>query len=85
MTDAIIREDELQILINSLDEVHITYPLYPGDILIARPEGIGFRIQLPASRETFQNWLSGYGPIAGESRRITISRNACLQAGSPVM
>lgn len=66
MTDAIVREDELQILINSLGEVRITYPLYEGDILVARPEGTGFALELPASRETFQDWLAAYGPIAGE-------------------
>jgi hypothetical protein len=66
MTDAVIREDELQVLLNSLGEVRISYPLYEGDLLVARPEGTGFRLELPASRETFLGWLSGYGPIAGE-------------------
>jgi hypothetical protein len=66
MNDAIIREDELQVLINSLDEVRVSYPLYEGEILVARPEGIGFSLELPATRETFQDWLAGYEPIAGE-------------------
>ncbi|MDV2482544.1 hypothetical protein F8E02_11140 [Methanoculleus sp. Wushi-C6] len=66
MTDAIVREDEVQVLLNSLDEVRVAYPLYEGDLLIARPEGTGFSLELPASRETFQGWLSGYGPIAAE-------------------
>jgi len=66
MNDAIIREDELQILINSLDEVRVSYPLYEGEILVARPEGAGFSLELPATRETFRDWLAGYEPIAGE-------------------
>ncbi len=66
MNDAVIREDELQILLNSLDEVRVSYPLYGGDLLVARPEGTGFSLELPASRETFQGWLAGYEPIAGE-------------------
>ena len=66
MNDEIIGEAELQILLNNLSEIRISYPLYEGDLLIARPEGTGFRLELPATRETFQGWLSGYGPIAGE-------------------
>ncbi len=66
MNDAIIREAEVQVLLNSLDEVRVSYPLYEGDLLVARPEGTGFRLELPASRQTFQGWLSAYGPIAGE-------------------
>ena len=66
MHDAVIREDEVQVLLNSLDEVRVSYPLYEGDILVAHPDGTGYALELPATRETFQNWLSGYGPIAGE-------------------
>ena len=66
MNDAVIREDELQILLNSLDEINVTYPLYEGDILVARPEGIGYSLDLLASRETFQGWLAEYEPIAAE-------------------
>ncbi len=66
MNDAIIREDELQVLLNSLDEIRVSYPLYEEDFLVARPEGTGFRIELPASPETFQGWLAAYGPMAGE-------------------
>ena len=66
MTDAVIREGELQVLINSLDEVRVTYPLYEGEILVARPEGTGFRLELPATREVFRDWLAEYEPIAAE-------------------
>jgi len=66
MNDAVIREDEVQVLINNLDTVRVSYPLYEGDLLVARPEGTGFRLELPATRETFQGWLAEYGPIAGE-------------------
>ena len=66
MNDAIVREAELQVLLNSLDAIRVTYPLYKGDLLVAHPEGTGFRLELPADRETFQNWLAGYGPIAAE-------------------
>lgn len=66
MNDAIIREDELQILINSLGEIRISYPLYRGDILVARPEGAGFSLELPASHETFRDWISEYEPISAE-------------------
>jgi hypothetical protein len=66
MNDAVIREDELQVLINSLDEVRVSYPLYEGEILVARPEGTGFSLELPATRETFRDWLAEYEPIAGE-------------------
>ncbi|WP_292517746.1 hypothetical protein [Methanoculleus sp.] len=66
MNDTVIRENELQVLLNSLDEVRITYPLYEGDLLVARPEGTGYSLELPASRETFQGWLAGYEPIAAE-------------------
>ncbi len=66
MNDVVIREAELQVLLNSLGEVRVSYPLYEGDLLVARPEGTGFRLELPATRETFQGWLSRYGPIAGE-------------------
>jgi len=66
VNDVVIREAELQVLLNSLGEVRVSYPLYEGDLLVARPEGTGFRLELPATRETFQGWLAGYGPIAGE-------------------
>ncbi|KDE55517.1 hypothetical protein [Methanoculleus sp. MH98A] len=66
MNDAVIKEDHLQILINSLDEIRVTYPLYEGDILIARPEGTGFSLELPASRETFRDWLAEYEPVSAE-------------------
>ncbi len=66
MNDAIIREDELQVLLNSLDAVRVSYPLYEGEILVARPEGTGYSLELPATRETFRDWLAGYEPIAGE-------------------
>ncbi len=66
MNDVIIGEAELQILLNSLGEVRVSYPLYEGDLLLSRPEGAGFRLELPVTRDTFQGWLSGYGPIAGE-------------------
>ena len=66
MNDAIIREDELQVLLNGLDTVRVSYPLYEGDLLVAHPEETGFRLELPATRETFQDRLAEYGPIAGE-------------------
>ncbi|WP_292366669.1 MULTISPECIES: hypothetical protein [unclassified Methanoculleus] len=66
MNDAVIRENELQILINSLDEVRVSYPLYEGDILVARPEGTGFRLELPATRQTFRDWLTEYEPVSAE-------------------
>ncbi|HOI14008.1 MAG TPA: hypothetical protein PLG75_09125 [Methanoculleus sp.] len=66
MNDAVIRESELQVLINSLDEVRVTYPLYEGEILVARPEGAGFRLELPSTREVFRDWLAEYEPIAAE-------------------
>jgi len=66
MNDAVIREDELQVLINSLDEIRVRYPLYEGDILVARPEGAGFALELPASRETFQEWVAEYEPVSAE-------------------
>jgi len=66
MNDLIIREDELQVLINFIDEVHLSYPLYEGEILVARPEGTGFSLQVPATRETFRDWLAAYEPIAAE-------------------
>ena len=66
MNDAVIREDELQILINSLDEIRVRYPLYEGEILVARPEGVGFSLELPASRETFKTWAAEYAPVAAE-------------------
>ncbi|ABN57463.1 MULTISPECIES: PIN domain-containing protein [Methanoculleus] len=66
MNDTVIREGELQVLINSLEEIRVTYPLYEGEIMVARPEGTGFSLELPASRETFQDWLAEYEPIAGE-------------------
>ena len=66
MNDILVRDEELQILINSLDEIRISYPLYEGEILIAHPEGAGFSLELPASRETFKNWVAGYEPIAAE-------------------
>ena len=65
MNDVIIREDELQVLINSLDDIRISYPLYEGDFLIARPEGMGFHLDLPAPQKTFREGLSGV-PIASE-------------------
>ncbi|MDD3856774.1 MAG: hypothetical protein PHP43_01845 [Methanoculleus sp.] len=66
MNDAVIREDELQVLINSLDEIRVTYPLYEGEILVARPEGTGFSLELPASRETFKDWVAGYESVSAE-------------------
>ncbi|MCK8519785.1 PIN domain-containing protein [Methanoculleus sp. 7T] len=81
MRDAIVRESELQILLNSLDEVHVSYPLYEGDLLVARPEGIGFSLELPASRETFQDWLSGYEPIAEELPSYSDFQECMLASG----
>ena len=66
MNDAVIREEHLQVLINSLDEIRVTYPLYEGEILVARPEGTGFSLELPASRETFKDWVAGYEPVSAE-------------------
>ncbi|MDN7012824.1 hypothetical protein FGW20_07170 [Methanoculleus sp. FWC-SCC3] len=66
MNDAVIREGELQVLINSLDEIRVRYPLYEGDILVARPEGAGFSLELPASRETFQDRVTEYEPFSAE-------------------
>ena len=81
MSDLIIREDELQILQNSLDEVRVSYPLYEGDFLVARPEGTGFRLDLPASRETFNEWLSEYEPIAGELPSYSDFQECMLASG----
>ncbi|HQN90951.1 MAG TPA: hypothetical protein PK336_01615 [Methanoculleus sp.] len=66
MNDLIITEDELQVLINSLEEVHVSYPLYAGEIIVACPEGTGFSLQMPAARETFRDWIAAYEPIAAE-------------------
>ena len=81
MNDAIIREDEVQILLNTLDEIRVSYPLYEGEILVARPEGTGFRLDLPASRETFRDWLSGYAPIAGELPSYADLQECMLASG----
>jgi len=81
MSVLIIREDELQILQNSLDEVRVSYPLYEGDFLVARPEGTGFRLDLPASRETFNEWLSEYEPIAGELPSYSDFQECMLASG----
>ena len=81
MSDLIIREDELQILENSLGEIRVSYPLYEGDFLVARPEGMGFHLDLPASRETFLDWLSKYEPIAGELPSYSDFRECMLASG----
>ncbi len=81
MNDIIIREDELQILKNSLDDIHVSYPLYEGDFLIARPEGMGFQLDLPASREIFLDWASKYEPIAGELPSYSDFRECMLASG----
>ncbi|NLZ30700.1 MAG: hypothetical protein GX885_08180 [Methanomicrobiales archaeon] len=81
MSDVIIREDELQVLINGFDDIRVSYPLYEGDILVARPEGMGFHLELPASRETFQGWLSGYEPIASELPSYSDLQECMLASG----
>lgn len=81
MSDLIIREDELQILLNSLGDIRISYPLYDGDLLAARPEETGFRLELPASRETFLDWLSGYESIAGELPSYSDFQECMLSSG----
>ena len=81
MNDVIIREDELQVLINSLDDIRISYPLYEGDFLIARPEGMGFHLKLPAPQETFREGLSGYEPIASELPSYSDFQECMLASG----
>jgi hypothetical protein len=81
MNDVIIREDELQVLLNSLDEVRISYPLYKGDLLVARPEGMGFRLELLASREAFHAWLLEYAPIARELPSYSDFQECMLASG----
>ena len=82
MNDVIIREDELQVLINSLDDIRISYPLYEGDFLIARPEGMGFHLDLPAPpQKTFREGLSGYEPIASELPSYSDFQECMLASG----
>ena len=81
MNDVIIREDELQVLLNSLDEVRVSYPLYKGDLLVARPEGMGFRLELLASREAFHAWLLEYAPIARELPSYSDFQECMLASG----
>jgi hypothetical protein len=66
MSDITLHRDELQILINLLSEIRVSFPLYDGDLLVARPSGGGFLLDLPSGREDFQAWLSRYEPIAEE-------------------
>jgi len=82
MNDAIIREDELQVLLNSLDAVRVSYPLYEGEILVARPEGTGYSLELPATRETFRDWLAGYEPVAGELPSYADLQECMLASGT---
>jgi hypothetical protein len=79
--DLIIREEEVQILLNSLDEVRISYPLYGDDLMVARPDGTGFRLDQPVTPETFQDWLSGYEPIAGELPSYSDFQECMLASG----
>ena len=81
MGNVIIKKDELQILINSLSDIHISYPIYDGDVLVARPEGSDFRLELTASKETFSDWLLEYEPIARELPSYSDFQECILASG----
>ena len=56
-------------------------PLYKGDLLVARPEGMGFRLELLASREAFHAWLLEYAPIARELPSYSDFQECMLASG----
>ncbi len=66
MSDEIIHVDELQILLNILGEVRVSYPLYEGDLLVARPQGAGYALDICVERETVSAWQEPFGSASGE-------------------
>ncbi len=66
MNDEIVHRTELQILLNMMDEVRVSYPLYGSAILVARPHDGEYRLDIPASREEFDGWLAEFEPVADE-------------------
>ncbi len=66
MSDEIVHADELQILANIMGEVRVSYPLYEGDLLVARPHGAGYALDVCVERETVSAWQSSFGPLADE-------------------
>ncbi|MDN7024456.1 hypothetical protein FGU65_06060 [Methanoculleus sp. FWC-SCC1] len=66
MIDAIVRADEVQVLLNTLGEVRISYPLYEGDLLVARPHDAGYALEISADRETLSARQESFGSVAGE-------------------
>jgi hypothetical protein len=66
MTDEIINGQELQILLNMLDEVTISYPLYGEELVAAYPADDRYRLDIPAGREDFKEWALRFGDLAEE-------------------
>jgi hypothetical protein len=81
MSDLVIDRSELQILINLLGTIRIEFPLFEGELLVAHPNQVGFRLDLPASRDDFQSWLAGYGAVAEELPSYSDFLECMLAAG----
>lgn len=80
--ERIITKDELQIILSQLDEIKISFPFYPKfDILIARPEDVGYEIKILSGEYDFIEELSDFGAYDKEMPNYSDFRNCLLSSG----